>query len=128
MKMILIEVETAIKMKVSGILEQLNQSNSQTDCVIIFVEICIVEAQEQDISTQFLQLQKNQSFDSQQHFERYCKVLPVFGFNSAKYDTDLSNFFLLPILSSEQDIEPTVKRRLITLFPSNFAMFSYLTS
>ena len=31
-------------------------------------------------------MQKNQLLDLREYFERYCNVLPVFGFNSAKYD------------------------------------------
>ena len=59
-------------------------------------------------STQFLQIQKNQLIDLQDSLERYCNVLPVFGFNSSKYDLNLINSYLLPILVNERDIEPTV--------------------
>ena len=52
-------------------------------------------------STQFLQMQKNQLNDLQERFERYCKVLPVFGFNSAKFDNNLIKSYLLPILANE---------------------------
>ena len=34
-------------------------------------------------------------FDLQEHFERYCNVLPAFGKNSAKYDV----FWSSPIFS-----------------------------
>ena len=74
-----------------------------------FVDDCIVEEEEEkDLSTQFLQMQKNQLIDLQEHFERYCNVLPVFGFNSAKYDINLIKSYLLPILVNERDFEPTV--------------------
>ena len=43
--------------------------------------------------------------------ERYCNVLPVFGFNSAKYDLNLIKSYLLPILVNERDIEPTVIKK-----------------
>ena len=76
-----------------------------------FVDDCIVEEEEKDLSTQFLQMQKNQLIDLQEHFERYCNVLPVFGFNSAKYDINLIKSYLLPILVNEQDIEPTVIKK-----------------
>ena len=59
-------------------------------------------------SCQFLQIHKNQLIDLQESLERYCNVLPVFGFNSAKYDLILIKSYLLPILINEQDIEPTV--------------------
>ena len=59
-------------------------------------------------STQFLQIQKNQRFDLQETLERFCNVLPVFGFNSEKYDLNLIKSYLLPILVNERGIEPTV--------------------
>ena len=54
---------------------------------------------------------KNQLIDLQESLERYCNVLPVFGFNSAKYDLNLINSSLLPILVNERDIEPTVNKK-----------------
>ena len=62
-------------------------------------------------STQFLQIQKNQIFDLQDSLKRYCNVLPVFGFTSAKYDHNLIKSSLLPILVNERDIEPTVIKK-----------------
>ena len=56
-------------------------------------------------------MQKNQLIDLQEHFERYCNVLPVFGFKSAKYDINLIKSYLLRILVNEQDIEPTVIKK-----------------
>ena len=47
----------------------------------------------------------------QEQFERSCNVLPVFGFNSAKYDINLIKSYLLPILVNERDIEPTVIKK-----------------
>ena len=73
---------------------------SQDDCDN---EICA--------STQFLQLQKLQLIDLQKSLERYCNVLPVFDFNSAKYDLKLIKSYFLPILVNKQDIEPTVIKK-----------------
>ena len=73
---------------------------SQDDCDN---EICA--------STHFLQIQKNQLIDLQDSLERYCNVLPVLGFNSAKYDLNLIKTYLLPILVNERDIEPTVIKK-----------------
>ena len=53
-------------------------------------------------------MQKNQIIDTQEHFERYCNVSPVCGFNKAKYDINLIKSYLLAILVNERDIEPTV--------------------
>ena len=108
MKLNFIEVETAIKTKLYAVLEQLNQRRNR---VSIFVDDCIVEEEEKDLSTQLLQMQKNQLIDLQEHFERYCNVLPVFGFNSAKYDINLIKSYLLPILVNERNIEPTVMKK-----------------
>ena len=107
MKLNSLEVETAIKIKLCAILEQLNQRRNQAERVSNFVDHCVVE-EEKDLSTQFLQLQRKHLDDLQEHFERYCNVLPVFGFNSAKYDINLIKSYLLPILVNDRDIEPTV--------------------
>ena len=97
MKLSFFELETAIKTKPCALLKQLNQRRNRAETVSNFVDDCIVE-EEKDLSTQFLQMQKNQLFDLQEHFERYCNVLPVFGFTSAKYDIILIKSYLLAIL------------------------------
>ena len=108
MKLNFIEVETAVKIKLCAVLEQLNQSRNR---VSNFLDDCIVEEEEKNLSTQFLQMQKNQIIDLQEHFERYCNVSPVFGFNSAKYDINLIKSYLLLILVNERGIEPTVMKK-----------------
>ena len=92
-KLNFIEVETAIRIKLCAVLEQLNQRRNRAERVSNFVDDCIVEEEEKDLSTQFLQIQKNQLIDSQEHFEHYCDILLVFGFNSAKYDINLMNSY-----------------------------------
>ena len=108
MKLNFIETQTAIKIKLCAILEQLEERRNG---VSNFVDDCIVEEKEEDFSTQFLQRQKNQLIGIQEHFERYCNVFPVFGFNSAKYDINLMKSYLLLILVNERDVEPTVIRK-----------------
>ena len=111
MKLNFIEVENAIKIKLCALLEQINQRRNQAERVSSFVDDCFVEEEEKDLSTQFLQMQKNQLIDLQEHCERYCNVLPVFGFNSAKYDINLIKSYLLATLENEGDIEPTVIKK-----------------
>ena len=53
----------------------------------------------------------HQLIDLQESLERYCNVLPVFGFNSAKYDINLIKSYLLLNLINERDIEPTVIKK-----------------
>ena len=83
MKLNFIEVETAIKIKLCAIVQQLKQRRDRAKRVSNFVDDGTVEEEEKDLSTQFLQMQKNQLVGLQEHFESYCNVLPVFGFNSA---------------------------------------------
>ena len=56
-------------------------------------------------------MHKNQLLELQQHFERYLNTLPVFGFNSGKYDLNLIKSYLLPYLIHERDIQPTVIKK-----------------
>ena len=84
MKLIFIELESAIKIKLCAILEKLNQRRNRAERVSNFLDGCIVEEEKTDLSTQFLQMQKNQLFDLQEHFERYCNVLPVFAIQQRK--------------------------------------------
>ena len=56
-------------------------------------------------------MQKNQLIELQEHLQRYCNVLPVFGFDSAKYDINLTKSFLLPILINERNMEPTAIKK-----------------
>ena len=111
MKLKFIEVETAIKIKLCAILEQLNQRRNGAERVSNFVDDCILEEEEKSLPTQFLQMQKIHLIDLQEKFERYWNVLAVFGFNSAKYDIVLIKSYLLPNLVNEQVIEPTLIKK-----------------
>ena len=56
-------------------------------------------------------MQKNRLSHLQEHFERYCNTLPIFGSNSENYDINLIKSYLLPILVNERQIEPTVIKK-----------------
>ena len=106
MKNLFFDIETTINIKLGSILEKLTQRQNrrqQADLDDCDDETCT--------STQFLQIRKKQLIDLQQHLELYCNVLPVFGFNSAKYDLNLIKSFLLSILINERNIEPTVIKK-----------------
>ena len=60
------------------------------------------------VSTQFLQIQESQINDLQGCLERYCNVLPAFGFNSTKYDINLFVPYSLPFPVNERGFEPTI--------------------
>ena len=100
------DIETTINIKLGSILEKLTQRHNrreQADLDDCDDETCT--------STQFLQIQKKQLTDLQEHLERFCNVLPIFGFNSAKYDLNLIKSHLLPILVNERNIESTVIKK-----------------
>ena len=94
MKLNFLEVETAIKNKLTGTLESLNERHYRNQRVFEFEDHCFEDDNEDKVaSTQILQIQKNQLIELLENLERYCNVLPVFGFNSAIYDINLINFF-----------------------------------
>ena len=76
-----------------------------------FADDYMVESEKQNLSIQFLKFQKNQLIDLLDHFKRCCKLLPVFGFSSAKYDFSLIKSHLIPILVNERDIELTALKK-----------------
>ena len=46
-----------------------------------------------------------------QHLKRYTKTLPVFGFNSGRFDINLIKSYLIPYLINEEEIEPSVIKK-----------------
>ena len=127
MKLNFFEVETAIKIKLCAILEHLNQRLNRAEKESIFVDDCIAEEEEKDLSAKFSQMQKNQLIAFREHFERYCNVLQVLGFNSAKHDNNLIKSYLLPILVNERGIEPTVIKKANQCVSSSLETLNYLT-
>ena len=105
MKNLFLDTET-IKIKLGSILEKITQRHNQREQA--YLDDCDNET---CTFTQFLQIEKKQLIDLQEHLERYCNVLPVFGFNSAKYDLNLLKPHLLPILVTERNIEPTIIKK-----------------
>ena len=115
MKNLFLDIETTIRLELGSILEKLTQRHNrreQADLDDCDNETCA--------STQFLQIHTNQLIDLQESPERYCNVLPVFGFNSAKYDLRLFKSYLLPILINEREIEPTVIKKANQFISFNF--------
>ena len=112
MKLKFLEIETAIKSKLTRTLETLNEHRCRNQHVFEFKDHCFEDDnKEKDASRQFLQMQKIQLIELQEHLERYCNVLTVFGFNSAKYDINLIKTYLLPILINERNMEPIVMKK-----------------
>ena len=105
MELKFLEAETAIKGKLTRTLESVNERRCCNQRVFEFEDQCFEDdIEEKDASTKFLQIQKNQFIEVQEHLDCYCNVLPVFGFNSA----NLIKSYLLTILINESIMEPTV--------------------
>ena len=112
MRMSFLEVENAIKMKLAHLMELLNERRSRRKATFTSEdECCEADSVGKDVSTQFLHMQKKQLIQWQEHFERYDNVLPVFGFNSGRYDINLIKKYLLPLLVEDKDIEPIVIKK-----------------
>ena len=113
------EVETAIKIKLccTGTTQPKTQPSREG---VKFFRGLFRGGGGKKLSTQFLQMQKNQLIDLQEHFERYCNALPVFGFNSPNYDIILIKSYLLPILVNERGLEPTVIKKANQFVSFNF--------
>ena len=109
MKLKFLEVETAIKIRLTRILESLNERRCRNQRVFEFEDHRFEDDnEEKDASTRFVQMQKKHLIELQEHLERYCNVLPVFGVNSAKYDNNLIKSYFLPILIKERNLIPIV--------------------
>ena len=115
MKNLFLDIEKTIKIKLGSVLEKLTKRHNQREQADL--DDCDNEA---CASTQFMQIQKNQLFDLQESLERFCNVLLVFRFNSAKYDLNLIEAYLLPILINEREIEPTVIKKANQLISFKF--------
>ena len=75
MKLIFLEVETAIKSKLTRTLESLNERRCHNRRLFEFRDHCFEDYIEvKDASTQILQMQKSQLIERQKYLERYCNV------------------------------------------------------
>ena len=128
MKLWFIEAETAIKIKLSSVLEQFIQRHSQGERVVDYDndEFFKDTAEEKALSTQFLQMQKNQLINLQEHSERYCNTLPVSSFHSATYDINFIKSYLCQFLLKNDKLNQQLSKKLVSLFPSSLVMCSYL--
>ena len=108
----LLEIENNIKKRLHTIFSILKErvSFNKIDARE-YEDECIENEEETDASTQLLRIQKNQLIDLMQHLERYTNTLPVFGFNSGRYDINLIKSYLIPYLINEKEIEPSVIKK-----------------
>ena len=104
------DVEVAVNERMRKIFDQLNErGKNYSSNKFEYEDECIEDSEEADMSTQFLRIQKNQLIDLKQHLERYVNTLPVFGFNSGRYD--LNRYDLLPYLLRDKEQETSVIKK-----------------
>ena len=106
LKNLFLDIETTVKIKLGSFLEKLSQRHNRREQA--HLDDCDNEIRPQLNSSRYRKTQLN---DLQDSLERYCNVLHVFGFNSAKYDLNFIKSYLLPILINERDNEPTVIKK-----------------
>ena len=94
MKLQFLDIKTSINSRPNAIFAVLDRTRRPRETVLEFEDECL-EVEAKDVSTQFLQMQKNQLLDLQEYLERDRNVLAIFGYNSAKYDINLikRNFY-----------------------------------
>ena len=116
-----LETENNIKKRLHTIFSILNERVSFNKIEAReYEDECIENEEETDASTHFLRIQKNQLIDLMQHLERYTNTLPVFGFNSGRYDINLIKSYLIPYLIKEKEIEPSVIKKAKDFFSFKF--------
>ena len=116
-----VDIGTVIEIRTDENLETPSQRHYQRGQVLEAAGVCFQEDSDDSCaSTQFLHLQKNQLIGLQEHLERYCNVLPVCGFNSAKFDFNLIKSYLLTILINGRDIETVVIKKANQYISSKF--------
>ena len=78
-KNLFFDIETTINIKLGSLLEKLTQSHNRREQA--YLDDCDNES---FTSTQFLQIQKKQLIDLQEHLERYCKCFTYLWFQQRK--------------------------------------------
>ena len=84
------------------------------------------KTEDSNASENFLRFQQKQLLDLQRHFDSYVDTLPVFGFNSGKYDLNLIKTYLIPHLITDRSIQPTVIKKANQLISFSFGDIQFL--
>ena len=115
----LLAVEAEIKTRLSDISSRL-QVVSETQPNISN------KTEDSNASENFLRFQQKQLPDLQRHFDSYVDTLPVFGFNSGKYDLNLIKTYLIPHLITDRSIQPTVIKKANQFISFSFGDIQFL--
>ena len=121
------DVERVVNERMSKIFQEVNERcrNLPTEN-FEYEDKCIEDTEKTDMSTQFLRMQKNQLIDLKQNLERYVNTLPVFGFNSGRYDLKLIKSYLIPYLINDKEAEPMVIKKANDFISFKFGDIQFL--
>ena len=72
---------------------------------------CIEDEEEKRRIHSLSEDSKNQLIDLMQPLEGYTKFLPVFGFNSDRYDINFMKSYFTPYLINEEETKPSVIKK-----------------
>ena len=118
-KSLFFDIETTKQIKLGSILEKLTQRHNRGEPADL--DDCDNKT---CTSTQFLQVQKKQLIDLQEHLELYCNVLPIFGFNSAKCYLNIIKSYLWPNLLTNVTLNLLISRKRTSLSRPKLVIFS----
>ena len=71
-------------------------------------------------------MQKNQLIDLKQNLERFVNTLPIFGFNSGRYDLNMIKSYLIPYLINDKEAEPMVIKKANDFISFQFGDIQFL--
>ena len=114
-----LEVEAEMKTRLNDVSSGL-QINSETQSNISS------EIEDSNASKNFLRYQQKQLPDLQCHFNNYVDTLPVFGFDSGKYDLNLFKSYLIFHLLNDKTVKPTVIKKANQLISLKFGDVQFL--
>ena len=112
-------VEAEIRTRLSDVSSRL-QINSETQPNISS------ETDYSNATKKFLRIQQKQLLDFQRHFNNYVDTLPVFGFNSGKYDLNLIKAYIISHLLNDRAIQPTVIKKANQFISFKFGDIQFL--
>ena len=103
-------MHTTVTDQVKKIFDNFNARISHyTPNVFDYEDECYEESEEDDMSTEFLRIQKKNKFiNLKRPLECYVKFLAVFGFKCGRYDLNLMKSYLFRYLLWDSEIEQTV--------------------
>ena len=80
-------------------MEKLKQKHNRREKAIVPVADCFVGSEEKEhLSSQFLLIKKDETVFIPEPYERYCNMLPLFGFNSTMFDVNMIKPYLFPVI------------------------------